>query len=253
MYGHIVVDEAQNLSPMALRMLARRSISGSMTLVGDLGQATSPAAPRSWADVVAYLPSRRPPRFTNLSVNYRTPAEIMTVADAVLSSAGVEGVESPRPVRSSGQLPEIDRVEGSERSAVAAAVAARAADEHRAVGVGTVAVIAPDAYLDDLAIAFDAASLPWGEPDRTGLTAAITLLSVELCRGLEFDSVVAVEPSAIVGESPQGLRALYVVLTRTTRRLAIVHRTRLPVELERGLEAAQRSLASGSNAVAARR
>ena len=86
-YGHIVVDEVQDLSPMQLRMLTRRSLSGSMTVVGDIAQATAPWAPSSWADITDHLPRRRPARSVELTVSYRTPAEVLAVATRVLAVA----------------------------------------------------------------------------------------------------------------------------------------------------------------------
>jgi hypothetical protein len=238
-YGHIVVDEAQDLSPMALRMLARRSISGSMTLVGDIGQATTLLAPRAWEDVLAHLPSRRPSRVTSLTVNYRTPAEIMAVAGEVLAAAGVHGMVPPRSVRSIGVLPTVVTVGTAD---MAEAVVATAADELQSVGDGTVAVITPVDVLPALVAAFSATGLEWGEPDRHGLGSPITLLGLETAKGLEFDSVIVVEPAGLVDDSPQGLRALFVALTRTTRRLTVVHAGALPPALERGLRAARDQL-----------
>jgi DNA helicase IV len=215
---------------MALRMLARRSISGSMTLVGDLGQATSPLAASSWDDVLSMLPSRRPPRVTNLTVNYRTPAEVMDVALEVLRDAGVSGVDPPRSVRSTGQRPV---VRSAPASSLSATVAATAADEARAVDGGTVGVIAPEALLASLSGALDDAGVDWRDPDRDGLGGPVTLLSLLSAKGLEFDSVVVVEPADLVAESPQGVRALFVALTRTTGRLVVVHARPLPVGLAR--------------------
>ncbi|HUD18266.1 MAG TPA: UvrD-helicase domain-containing protein, partial [Acidimicrobiales bacterium] len=100
-YGHIVVDEVQDLSPMQLRMLTRRSLSGSMTVVGDIAQATAPWAPRSWADITEHLPRRRPARSVELTVSYRTPAEVLAVASQVLAVAAPE-LSPPRPVRRTG-------------------------------------------------------------------------------------------------------------------------------------------------------
>ena len=231
-YGHIVVDEAQDLSPMALRMLARRSIAGSMTLVGDIGQATTDPAPVNWGSVLEHLPQRRASRVAALTVNYRTPAEIMGVAGAVLEAAGVAGVSTPRSVRATGRAPE---VRATSAVGLADEVAAVAGFEQQAVDGGTVAVIGPTDMLAALAAALEAAALPWGEPERTGLSAPITLLDVPSAKGLEFDSVVVVEPAAIAGSGAPRLRALYVALTRTTRRLVIVHAAPLPEALARGL------------------
>jgi DNA helicase IV len=239
-YGHIVVDEAQDLAPMAVRMLARRSISGSMTLVGDIGQATSVLAPAGWDDVLALLPFRRPPRLTGLTVNYRTPAEIMAVAIEVLAAADLRGVPVPRSVRSLGRLPSVVQAETSELPAV---VAVTAAEELAAVGDGTVAVIAPVDLIERLGRGLANAGVPWGEPDRSGLSAPVTLLPLVAAKGLEFDAVVVVEPAGIVAEAAQGLRALFVALTRPTRRLVVVHAAPLPESLARGLELARSGLA----------
>jgi DNA helicase IV len=244
-YGHIVIDEAQDLSPMAVRMLARRSISGSMTLVGDIGQATSVLAPAGWDDVLAMLPFRRPPRLTGLTVNYRTPAEIMVVAIEVLGAADLRGVPVPRSVRSLGRVPSVLRAEPAD---LASAVAASAAEELDAVGDGMVAVIAPVDLIEGLGRSLADAGLPWGEPDRSGLSAPVTLLPLVAAKGLEFDAVVVVEPAGIVAEAAQGLRALFVALTRTTRRLAIVHAAPLPESLARGLDVARSGLAEAPTA-----
>jgi DNA helicase IV len=223
-YGHILVDEAQDLSPMQLRMLARRCPSGSMTLVGDLGQASGPWAPTAWDDVLAHLPVRRPPTRTELSVNYRTPSEVMALAARVLAAA-TPGLEPPASVRSAGLDPMFT---DAPRGGLVAAVAAVAEAEHQAVGDGKVAVIAPAALLDDLR-----AALP-DVPRGVGvLDAPVALLAVDQAKGLEFDSVVLVEPAAIVAEgtAATGRRALYVAMTRTTRRLHMVHAEPLPPEL----------------------
>ncbi|MGH9082579.1 MAG: HelD family protein, partial [Acidimicrobiales bacterium] len=119
-YGHIVVDEAQDLSPLQLRMLARRSISGSMTVVGDIAQATGPWAPSGWDEVAAHLTPNRPPRMVELTVGYRTPAEVMALATPILALAA-PGLTPPRPVRRSGSPPAVVAAE-------AGAVADRAAE-----------------------------------------------------------------------------------------------------------------------------
>jgi DNA helicase IV len=246
-YGHIVVDEAQDLSPMALRMLARRSISGSMTLVGDMGQATSTSAPSSWSDVLAHLPSRRPARLVTLTVNYRTPAEIMEVAAEVLAAAPVAGIAPPRSVRATGRVPVVRRVEVGASITEEAARAARA--EHDAVDGGTVAVVVPTQMLDAVGDALTGSGLSWGDPERGGLTLPVTLLDVTAAKGLEFDSVVVVEPADIIDESPSGLRALYVALTRPTRRLVVVHRRPLPGALRDGLARAHLVVGEGPPAL----
>ncbi|MDP9442467.1 MAG: AAA family ATPase [Actinomycetota bacterium] len=217
-YGHVVVDEAQDLSPMQLRMVARRSLNGSMTVVGDIGQATGPLSPASWHDVVRHLPERKPARQVELTVNYRTPSEIMEVAARVLAAAAPHLVP-PRSVRSAGVDPVLRRVEDHENLAeVALAAAATLAEE---VG-GTVAVLCPDGL---------AGALGAAREDDVSLEAQISVIPVGSAKGLEFDGVVVVEPGFVADESPQGLRALYVALTRTTKRLTIVHARPLPAVL----------------------
>ena len=234
-YGHIVVDEAQDLSAMALRLLARRSISGSMTLVGDIGQATTTGAPAGWGEVLRHVPTRRPPRLASLTVNYRTPAEIMEAAAEVLAAATGDNVTPPRSVRATGRVPVARAVDAE---SLPDEVAAAAAELGRP-GQGTVAVIGPTASLPALAAALDAAGLTWGEAERSGLSAPITLLDVPSVKGLEFDAVVVAEPAAIVAEPGGGLRSLFVALTRPTRELIAVHAAPLPDALARGLARAR--------------
>ena len=223
-YGHIVVDEAQDLTPMQLRMLSRRSLSGSMTVVGDVAQATGPRAPAGWDDITRHLPARRPPRVVELTINYRTPAEIMDLAGRVLAVAAPH-LRQPRSVRSTETPPQRVSVEPHD---LAAAVARTAASELEQVAGGMVAVIAPESMIPQLAAGLTDAGVAFGEPERTGLGAAITLVPVGVVKGLEFDSIVVVEPNRVVAESPQGLRALYVAVTRATKRLTMVHSEPLP-------------------------
>jgi DNA helicase IV len=146
-FGHIVVDEAQDLSPMQLRMLARRSLSGSMTVVGDIAQATGQWSPSSWDDVLAHLPTRRGTHVVELTVNYRTPSEIMEVAARVLARARID-VRPPESVRASGHEPTFVTTGHGER--VGDAVVAAVRDEVERVVDGTVAVIvAPSMVTED--------------------------------------------------------------------------------------------------------
>jgi DNA helicase IV len=219
-YGHIVVDEAQDLSPMQLRVLARRSLSGSMTVVGDLAQATGQRAYKAWDEVTEHLPAKTEARTVELTVNYRTPGEVMDLATRLLPVAA-PGIQPPRSVRRTGRGPVF--VAGHDVAASAASAARDAAAEG-----GTVAVLAPPSLLAAVGGALDGAGVAYGEPDRTGLDAPVTLLPVGAAKGLEFDAVIVVEPSRIVGEAPQGLRALFVALTRPTRALTVVHADPLP-------------------------
>jgi len=226
-YGHIVVDEAQDLSPMQLRMVARRSLSGSITVVGDIGQATGPWAPAGWDEVTAHLPSQRAPRQVELTVSYRTPAEVVEVAGRVLALAA-PALAPPTTVRRTGVPP---RFVSAGEGPLAGAVVRVARETVAEVSPGTTAVLAPGSLVAELALALDAAGLEASDPRTEGLGAPLSLLPVDLANGLEFDAVVVVEPEVLVAESPQGLRALYVALTRPTRRLAVVHRRPLPAAL----------------------
>ena len=227
-FGHIVVDEAQDLTPMQLRMLNRRSLSGSMTLVGDVAQATGQWAPNAWDDVLQHLPTRRGTKVVELSVNYRTPSEIMDIAARVLAVA-LPGARPPESVRSSEHVP---RTIAANDGGLAGAVAAAASEELRAVGDGRVAIICTTSLREELAAGLTGAGVAFGEPARQGLDAPITLVPVEVVKGLEFDAVVVVEPAAIAREAAQGLQALYVALTRATQRLTLVHAEPLPSILQ---------------------
>ena len=221
-YGHIVVDEAQDLSPMQLRMLTRRSLSGSMTVVGDLAQATGTWAAPRWDDVVRHLEPKRGWQLVDLSVNYRTPSEIMAVADRVLAAA-VPGARPPRSVRSTGATPRFVRCDPAALPACVADVTAA-----QTASGGTVAVVCASSQRDDLAAALRAADVDFGDATRRGLAAPVTLVEVGLVKGLEFDVVIVVSPTRLVAESPQGPRSLYVALTRATRSLVVVHDEDLP-------------------------
>ena len=221
-YGHIVVDEAQDLSPMQLRMLTRRSLSGSMTVVGDLAQATGTWAASTWDDVVRHLEPRRGWQLVGLSVNYRTPSEIMAVADRVLAAA-VPGARPPRSVRSTGATPRFVRCDPPALPACVAEVAAA-----QAASGGTIAVVCAVSQRDDLAEALRVAEVDFGDATRRGLSAPVTLVDVGMVKGLEFDVVIVVSPARLVAESAQGPRSLYVALTRATCRLVVVHAEDLP-------------------------
>jgi len=239
-FGHIVVDEVQDLSPMQLRMLARRSLSGSMTVVGDIAQATGAGGPTSWEEVASHLSPKHPPRMVELSVSYRTPAEVVTVAARALRAA-VPNLAPPTPVRRSGHPPRIEHVPSRELAGRAAELAA---DQLAALNPGKVAVLAPEVLVAELSRALRAQGMEPvdpRDPAGQGLGSPLVVLPATESHGLEFDGVVVVEPAALVnesavGEAPtgdreRGLRALYVALTRPTQRLAVVHARPLPVDL----------------------
>ncbi len=223
-YGHIVVDEAQDLTPMQLRMLARRSLSGSMTVAGDIAQATGPRGLSRWDEVTSFLPAMRPTRVVELSVNYRTPSEVMALAGRVLAVTAPD-LKPPLSVRSTGEQP---AVEAAEADRLAERVAEVAAAEAGLVNPGTVAVVVPPSLAADVEKALATAGTPFASAERDGIDATVTVIPVGMVKGLEFDSVVVVEPAGVVAESSQGLRALYVALTRATRRLTLVHAEPLP-------------------------
>ncbi|MFD7714140.1 HelD family protein [Streptomyces sp. NPDC059786] len=208
-FGHIIVDEAQELSPMAWRLLMRRSPTRSMTLVGDPAQTAEAAGVGSWADILApYVEDRW--EHTRLGVNYRTPSEIMEVAAGVVR-AERPGFEAPRSVRSTGVRPWV-RATDDLPGAVAAAVTELTPAE------GRLAVIAPRDLHPVLAASLDGVTAG-EEPD---LTRAVVLLDPRQAKGLEFDSVLVVEPGRY------GTSDLYVALTRATQALGVLHTGVLP-------------------------
>ena len=222
-FGHVLVDEAQDLSPMQWRMLARRCPSGSMTIVGDFGQSSRPGAARGWEEVLAMLPGRQPPRTVTLSVNYRTPAEVMEIAHRVLATAA-PGVEPTRAVRRTGIAPRFEAVAVPD---VVDAVEVAARDA--AAAEGTVAIVAPLEVHDVLVQALH--DLHAVADSVESLDAPIAILTAADVKGLEFDHVIVVEPGRLVDTDAAGLRLLYVVLTRATRTLTVVHAEALPTAL----------------------
>ncbi|NED73514.1 AAA family ATPase [Streptomyces sp. SID9944] len=211
-FGHIIVDEAQELSPMAWRLLMRRSPTRSMTLVGDPAQTAEAAGVGAWSDILEpYVGDRW--EHTRLGVNYRTPAEIMDVAAAVVRAED-PGFTPPSSVRSTGVRPwarATDDLPGAVEKAVAELTPAE----------GRLAVIAPRDLHRRLATRLDGVTAG-AEPD---LTRQVVLLDPRQAKGLEFDSVLVVEPARY------GTSDLYVALTRATQRLGVVHAGALPPAL----------------------
>ncbi|MEQ8842938.1 MAG: AAA family ATPase [Acidimicrobiales bacterium] len=224
-YGHICLDEAQDLSPMELRMIARRSLNGSMTIVGDIAQATGAWANDGWDAIVDALPRKRETRYRELTIGYRIPGPAMALANRVLPVAA-PGLRPPQPVRTDGDAPRIVAVTEFTDGLVEVVRA-----ELGAVAEGNVAVIVPDSLVDEVHAAFAAHEMPVGGPTRHGLDQRVTVVPVRLVKGLEVDAAVIVEPARIVDEERQGVRSLYVALTRATKRIAVVHREPLPAIL----------------------
>jgi DNA helicase IV len=223
-YGHIVVDEAQDLSPMQLRMLTRRSLNGSMTVVGDIAQSTGAWAHADWDEVLEQLPERRPPRRTELTIGYRLPGPNMALATKVLALAAPD-LTPPSSVRQEGEEP---RFVQAPPGGLAVAAVEQALVERAAVDPGSVAIIVPDSLVAAVGNALDAAGIEFGRAARNGFNSQITLVPVNLVKGLELDASVVVEPAAIMEEEVQGARSLYVALTRATKRLVLVHERPLP-------------------------
>jgi len=229
-YGHIVIDEVQDLSPMDLRMLDRRSLNGSMTVVGDIAQATGAWAHDDWEGILRHLPNRRPPVRHELTVGYRIPGPLMDVAARVLAVAAPD-LAPPRSVRGDGDPPRFVALTG-EQAEKLDGLAEVVRSELEAVGAGNLAVVTTDSQAADVEDALERAGIAYGRPTRQGLDAQVAVVPVSLVKGLEVDGAVVVEPARMVRERAQGLRALYVALTRATRRVAIVHAEPLPPVLE---------------------
>jgi DNA helicase IV len=259
-YGHVIVDEAQELSAMAWRVVLRRNPSMSMTVVGDVAQTGSPAGARSWKEMLDSF-ARGRWREERLTVNYRTPTEIMAVAADVLAWVA-PGERAPESVRSEGVPPRAIRVDGpgvaaSEAPAsdagsgmagaqtappipeisvmdgngLAAAVAEAVRADLAEIGGaenGRLAVIVPDALVAGIAAALPEV-VPGDRPES--LDAAAALLTVTQAKGLEFDRVVLADPVGVIAQSPNGGHDLYVAITRATHRLTVVYTGDLPASL----------------------
>ena len=238
-YGHIVVDEAQDLSPMELRVLKRRDLAGSMTIVGDMGQATTPGSAASWSALLDVLEPRKEPTRVELSVSYRTPEEVLDFAAPTLAAAAVD-VTPPRAVRRAGATPDLVEVSRDDRDRTLVELVRSYV---RDLTPGRVAVIATQEECAHLLTLLTEAELDPVDPlreDGRGLGADLVVVSAEGANGLEFDGVVVVEPGRIAARgsrdgspSPRGLRTLYVAMTRPTRRLAVVASEGLPPSLQR--------------------
>jgi DNA helicase IV len=225
-YGHVIIDEAQELSAMAWRMVLRRNPARSMTVVGDVAQTGSPAGATSWKDMLNPLVGGRW-REERLTVNYRTPSEIMTVAADVLASVSPEE-RPPDSVRSEGTGPEAVHVPSG---GLAAGVATRARADLTELGGpdgGRLAIIVPDALIPALAAAVPEA-VTGDRPES--LDSAAALLTVSQAKGLEFDRVILADPSGLLSQSENGAHDLYVAITRATHRLTVIYEGDLPPSL----------------------
>jgi hypothetical protein len=220
-YEHIIVDEAQDLSPLQLDSIRRRSRSGSMTILGDLAQATSPWAHESWDDVVEQLRHNGVANETvELELGYRLPAEVHEVAMRLLPEVAPT-LRSPRAVRRTGHDVMVTTTAPSDLATTTVATI------RDLLGTGLIGVVCPAAVRAELAHGLDVDGLAWS-PELRAATSPVVVLGADEVKGLEFDCVVVVEPAQIVAEAEHGLRSLFVALTRCTNRLAIVHAEPLP-------------------------
>ncbi|MFI7216500.1 HelD family protein [Micromonospora maritima] len=215
-YAHVVVDEAQDLSPMQLRAVARRSATGSLTVVGDLAQSTGAWARDSWTEVLAHLPTAYPVEIAPLRYGYRVPRQAYATAAALLPVAA-PGVTPVEVVRDGPADTGVHRVGLAELAARAVAVAREHAEAGRFVGI-----VCPARQRRPVEAALAANGIAWSSADRGELGGSVNLISPQEAKGLEFDAVVVVEPAEIVASDERGHRLLYVALTRTTGHLDIV-------------------------------
>jgi DNA helicase IV len=227
-YGHVIVDEAQELSAMAWRMVMRRVPTKSLTIVGDVAQTGNPAGARSWDEMLdRYVKGRW--REERLTVNYRTPAEIMTVAAGVLAAVA-PAEEPPESVREEGELPRAVQVgAGGGLGAEVARVVEEEVAGLTSAEEGRLAVIAPATRIAELAAQVTGA-VPGDRAEV--LDSPVALLTVSQAKGLEFDRVVLADPAGIIAQSPNGGHDLYVAITRATHRLAVVYEGELPPLLD---------------------
>ncbi len=221
-YGHVIVDEAQDLSTMALRMAARRAARGSLTVVGDLAQGTRPWSQSSWDHVVSVLGGDAPAQREELTIGYRVPAPILDLANRLLPVAA-PGVTPARSVRPSRSVPHVVADEGRPLDALVAEEVAALVERF-----GSVALIADDSLIASLEHRLDAAGLDWAPAERTGRGEQVSVLTPLQAKGLEFDAVCVAEPAAMIDRGSVGTRALFVALTRAVQHLSLVHERTLP-------------------------
>ena len=210
---------------MQLRMLTRRSLNGSMTVVGDIAQSTGAWAHADWNEILALLPQKRPARREELTVGYRIPGPNMALAAQVLAVSAPD-LRPPQSVRQDGRPPRLQRV--GEFDDLGAAIAAAVRAEIEAVGNGNVAVICPASRTEEASAALTAVGIDHGVAIEQGLNHQVTVVPVGIVKGLELDATVVVDPAGILEEEAQGLRALYVALTRATKLLTVVYPGELP-------------------------
>jgi DNA helicase IV len=223
--AHVVVDEAQDLSPMEVRALGRRCTTGAATVLGDLAQGTTAWATTSWGALLEHLGKPGVP-VRELSVGYRVPRQILDYASGLLRFIAPELSPASSLRTDPGSLEIVRASDADELSelVVLACGEALAAE-------GSVAVIAADSAVSEVAAVLSSAEVPFAAP---GEDSRLTLVPVTLVKGLEFDHVIVVEPAGIVAAEARGLQRLYVALTRAVSRLTVLHREPLPDALTSG-------------------
>jgi DNA helicase IV len=220
--AHIVVDEAQDLSPMECRALGRRCTTGAATVLGDLAQGTTAWATTSWPALLANL-GKPGTAVRELSVGYRVPRQILDYASALLACIAPD-LSAASSLRTDPGSLEVVRADSAADLMELVPMAVASALER----AGSVAVIAADPSLDSVAAALACSGVEFGEP---GTDKRLTLVPVTLVKGLEFDHVIVVEPGRIVAAEARGLQRLYVALTRAVSRLTVLHHEPLPAAL----------------------
>lgn len=219
-FGHVIVDEAQDLSPMAARVLWRRCPSGSMTLLGDLAQAMGPTNGRDWVQITDPLRRGRQFELVELSVNYRTPAEISELAEQVRSRY-LPNLVPARSIRHGAS--DIRFEVCGDVGELSAKVSSRIDEELIHLADGLVGVVCPTAFATELVQSALSGSA------RQELSKKLFVFDIDEARGLEFDSVIIVEPTQLIlGDEARSTRALYVALTRSTGRLNLLSSRGLP-------------------------
>ncbi|MFJ8926266.1 HelD family protein [Streptomyces sp. NPDC102364] len=223
--GHVVLDEAQDLSPMQYRAVGRRATTGSVTVLGDLAQGTTPWATRSWDEALSHL-GKADAVVEELTAGFRVPTDVITYASLLLPDIA-PGLTPVASVRENAGAFEVRTVAGA-GDVVAACVEALRNE-------GSVGLIAADARCEELARALAEAGLGYLAPgEETTASARLTLVPASLAKGLEYDYVVLDEPAAVVAAEPDertGLRRLYVSLTRAVSGLVVTHAAPLPRQL----------------------
>lgn len=222
-YAYVIVDEAQDLTPMQLRMVSRRSQRGDMTLVGDIAQSTGAWHYRDWSEIAEHLPTGDDARLAELLIGYRVPMQIMEIASPLLPHIA-PSLTAPRAVRPGTSEPGFRRTGEVELGQTVTQIVTETID-HRP---GKIAVVVPQTLVNRTVADLQAEGIRAGELVKDGLRERVTVLTAERSKGLEFDNVVVVEPAAIFEEARYGPNELYVAITRATQHLEILYARDLP-------------------------